>query len=88
MVITELQSEHFAVTKLCETLGVSSSAYYDWHQDRPTARQRQDNGLRPLVRSIFGEHRRRYGSNCLGSCHPRTSFLRIRSPSVSEPRFV
>lgn len=47
---------------LCETLNVSRSAYYAWRQDELSERRREDNRLRPLIRSIFWEHRRRYGA--------------------------
>ena len=54
--------ESFAVSVLCESLNVSRSAYYAWRQDGVSARQRDDNRLRPMIRSIFWEHRRRYGA--------------------------
>jgi len=47
---------------LCESLGVSRSAYYAWREDGVSARSRNDNRLRPVIRGIFWEHRRRYGS--------------------------
>ncbi len=50
------------MSTLCETLGVSRSAYYAWRQDELGTRQREDNRLTPMIRSVFGEHRRRYGA--------------------------
>jgi transposase InsO family protein len=47
---------------LCQSLNVSRSAYYAWRQDGACARQRDDNRLRPVIRRIFREHRRRYGA--------------------------
>lgn len=47
---------------LCETLGVSRSAYYAWRRDRATVRRREEHSLRPLIRAIFRDHRRRYGA--------------------------
>ena len=47
---------------LCETPGVSRSAYYAWRQDELGTRQREDNHLMPMIRSVFREHRRRYGA--------------------------
>lgn len=47
---------------LCESLNVSRSAYYAWRQDGVSARKRDDIRLRPVIRSIFREHRRRYGA--------------------------
>lgn len=60
--IQDLEKESFPVSLLCETLNVSRSAYYAWRQDEPCERRREDNRLRPLIRSIFWEHRRRYGA--------------------------
>ena len=54
--------ESFPVSVLCQSLNVSRSAYYAWRQDGACARQRDDNRLRPMIRSIFREHRRRYGA--------------------------
>jgi len=54
--------ESFPVSVLCESLNVSRSAYYAWRQGAVSARQRDDNRLRPLIRGIFREHRRRYGA--------------------------
>ena len=53
--------ESFPVSVLCQSLNVSRSAYYAWRQDGACARQRDDNRLRPMIRGIFREHRRRYG---------------------------
>ena len=47
---------------LCETLNASRSAYYAWRQDELGPRRREDNRLMPLMRSVFWEHRRRYGA--------------------------
>ena len=61
MVINQLE-EGFPVSVLCETLKVSRSAYYTWRQDELRSRRREDNRLMPMIRSIFREHRRRYGA--------------------------
>jgi transposase InsO family protein len=50
------------VSLACEVLIVSRSAYYAWRQETLSTRQRDDNRLRPRIRSIFAEHRRRYGA--------------------------
>jgi transposase InsO family protein len=47
---------------LCQSLNVSRSAYYAWRQDGASTRKRDDNRLRPMIRGIFREHRRRYGA--------------------------
>ena len=61
MVINQLE-EGFPVSLLCETLNASRSAYYAWRQDELGPRRRADNRLMPMVRSVFWEHRRRYGA--------------------------
>jgi transposase InsO family protein len=50
------------VSLVCEVLKVSRSAYYAWRQGELSPRQRQDRRLRPEIRRIFREHRRRYGA--------------------------
>jgi transposase InsO family protein len=62
MVVQELSMEKRTVAPLCDALGVSRSAYYAWRQDRCGARALGDNRLRPAIRSIFREHKRRYGA--------------------------
>ena len=47
---------------LCETLNVSRSAFYAWRQDGLSERQRDDHCFMPLIRSVFWEHKRRYGA--------------------------
>ncbi len=47
---------------LCETLSASGSAYYAWRQHELGPRRREDNRLMPTIRSVFWEHRRRYGA--------------------------
>ena len=54
--------EQRTVAPLCDALGVSRSAYYAWRQDRCGGRALDDNRLRPAIRSIFWEHKRRYGA--------------------------
>ena len=54
------QTEQFAVTDLCQTLGVSRSGYYVWQQ-RPAP----TNALTPEVTKAFWRHARRYGSRRL-----------------------
>lgn len=59
----QLEQQGHGVSVLCEALGTSRSAYYAWRQGgRCGARRRDDLRLRPQVRSVFREHRRRYGA--------------------------
>jgi len=55
-------ADGFAVTAVCDVLQVSRSAYYAWCDDQPAVREVRDDQLRPLVRDIFWEHKRRYGA--------------------------
>ena len=54
--------ESFPVSVLCQSLNVTRSAYYAWRQVGVSARKRDDDRLRPMIRGIFREHRRRYGA--------------------------
>jgi len=58
----EQDDEDYAVSALCETLGVGRSAYYAWRKGHASTRTRQDNRLRPTIRRIFWQHQRRYGA--------------------------
>jgi transposase InsO family protein len=60
-VIDQLE-EAYPVNTLCDILQVSRSAYYAWRQEDLSDRDLDDHRLRPLVRSIFHEHRRRWGA--------------------------
>ncbi len=61
-VVAKLDADNYAVSVLCETLGVSRSAYYDWRKNEFRLRQQEDSHLKPFIQSIFWEHRRRYGA--------------------------
>ncbi len=61
MAIHQLEKVH-AVSVLCETLRVSRSAYYAWRQCDCGTRRLHDNQLKPMIRNIFWEHKRRYGA--------------------------
>ncbi len=57
-----MQAAHFAVTDLCQSLGVSRSGYYAW-QTRPAP----SDELTPAVRAAFWRHKRRYGARRLAA---------------------
>jgi transposase InsO family protein len=61
MAIHELEAA-FPIESVCSALSVSRSAYYAWRQGEPVARRLEDNRLRPQVRDIFWQHKRRYGA--------------------------
>lgn len=57
-----LQEEGFPTAALCDVLDVHRSGYYAWRRGRQSRRAREDAELKPFVREIFWEHRRRYGA--------------------------
>jgi putative transposase len=61
-VITQLESEGFPVAAVCQALGVSRAGYYAHVRGDAGTREQADARLRPLVRRIFWEHKRRYGA--------------------------
>jgi len=61
-VVAQLDANNYAVSCLCDTLGVSRSAYYDWRKNEFSLRQQEEIHLKPFIQSIFWEHRRRYGA--------------------------
>jgi len=61
-VIGLLQEEGFPTAALCDVLDVHRSGYYAWRRGRQSRRAREDAELKPFVREIFWEHRRRYGA--------------------------
>ena len=60
--IGHLQQDGFAATSLCEVLEVHRSGYYAWRRGRQSRRGREDEALKPVIREIFWEHKRRYGA--------------------------
>lgn len=60
--VDRLKQGGFEVNHLCQTLGLSRSAYYQWLATAGSQREIADQALEPLVRSIFLQHHRRYGS--------------------------
>ena len=49
------------VAMACELLEVSRSAFYDWHQHRPSARQLADQQLAKRIEAIFDDSGGTYG---------------------------
>lgn len=60
--ITQLDHEGFPVAVVCQALGVSRAGYYAHARAEAGPREQEDARLRPLVRQIFWEHKRRYGA--------------------------
>lgn len=49
------------VVKACELLEVSRSAFYDWHQHRPSTRQLADEQLAGRIQAVFDDSGGTYG---------------------------
>jgi transposase InsO family protein len=49
------------VSKACELMQVSRSAFYDWHQHQPSRRELDDQALGERIEVIHAESRRTYG---------------------------
>lgn len=71
---------------ICESLGISRTAYYAWRSRGWGVRELANVELQPLVRNIFWQHRRRYGARRitkeLESMGYTCSRLRIRKIMV------
>jgi putative transposase len=61
-VITQLDHEGFPVAVVCQALDVSRAGYYAHVRGKAGPREQEEARLRPLVRQIFWEHKRRYGA--------------------------
>lgn len=57
-----LREDGYPVTVCCETLGVSTSGFYQHQKQVIGVREQRDRQLRPLIQEVFHEHRRRYGA--------------------------
>jgi transposase InsO family protein len=60
--MADLSEQGFPVAALCQTLDVSSSGYYAWRHGRRSSQAEENRRLRPQVRAVFREHKRRYGA--------------------------
>ena len=49
------KAEQRNVAKACELLEVSRSAFYDWHQHIPSARQVADEELAQRIQAIYDD---------------------------------
>jgi len=54
--------ERYCFTKMAKVLGVSRSGYYAWEGREPSRHEQEDQELGELIKQIFKEHCRRYGS--------------------------
>jgi putative transposase len=56
------KAEERSVNRACVVLEVSRAAYYEWHQQLPSPRAREDRELTEKARAIFERSRQTYGS--------------------------
>jgi transposase InsO family protein len=61
-VIAHLQQEGYPTAALCEALEVHRSSYYAYRRGRLSGHAAGDRQLKPLIREIYWEHKRRYGA--------------------------
>jgi putative transposase len=54
-------AEQFRIKLMCSVLGVSGSGYYAWRKRQPSARERANQELRALIRSLYRKSRETYG---------------------------
>lgn len=60
-IVEQLQSA-FPLEAICDALNVCRSAWYAWRANAPGQRAQRDEELRPLIRQVFQQHKRRYGA--------------------------
>ena len=58
----EANTAAFPVAVMCRVLEVSRSGYYAWRQRQPSPRQRDDQRLVELIRTVHNQNRKVYGS--------------------------
>jgi len=59
--LTEQRSQ-YAVSRMCEVLGVSRSGYYAWCRQHPSQREQLNQVLLTHIRAIYAASRQTYGS--------------------------
>jgi putative transposase len=58
----QLRQDGFPVARLCQVLAVPRSRYYAWRGGSRSRRAQGNEAMKPVIREIFWEHRRRYGA--------------------------
>jgi len=54
--------EQYGTAKMARLLGVSRSGYYAWKKRMPSKRDERERILTDLIKQIFDDHQKRYGS--------------------------
>lgn len=60
--ISQLDENGFEVSHICDALGLSRSAYYQWPTSKEYPPTNPEHEMRPLIHNVFYQHRRRYGA--------------------------
>ena len=60
--LVQAEKAYFPVSQLCDAVGVSRSAYYDWCRGTPSQRAQANERVLTEIRAIHTEHQERYGS--------------------------
>lgn len=63
--IDQLKQDGFEVSQLCDVLGVSRVAFYQWNRRPLSHREQVAPELEQVLRNVFLQHRRRYGARRL-----------------------
>lgn len=63
--IEQLKQDGFEVSQLCDVLGVSRVAFYQWSRRPMSEREHAEQELETVLRNVFMQHRRRYGARRL-----------------------
>jgi transposase InsO family protein len=58
----EAHKKVWPVSLMCQVLKVSRSGYYEWRDRPPSERQRSNEALDREIKTVFDDHRQRYGS--------------------------
>jgi putative transposase len=57
-----VEKANFEVRVMCEVLGVSPSAYYEWEREQESAHARRDVELLARIQALFARFKGRYGA--------------------------
>lgn len=63
--IDQLKQDGFEVSQLCDVLGVSRVAFYQWSRRSLYKHEQRELELERVLRNVFLQHRRRYGARRL-----------------------
>ncbi len=69
---------------MCRVLQISVSGYYAWLKRKPSARDQQDEKLKPIVHEIFEQHSKRYGSPRVHAEITKSKNLRVSRKRVAR----